>query len=622
METGKMQPLFSLVKILSENNGDHYRDRVNDRDELLAFMDANDWFHSSHTEAAGEVMVFLTEEMQEALQIWVHAYRKPDREKAAIMMGILENRFPDTGRSFREFASNTEVCGERSTWKVLDFMLADLKKELKDYSDTEINQLVESAYRELKMKELSLLNSYLSHDAAGAAYTDWKYRFSSHQIIKTDNSAYGIREFALMAYIVLNTESWKDNRLVEKALDNQRHANLWLFSALHFICALRATDILRLPVPDLPYKPESIRMRIREGRFTDPEAYDLAYELQYRCRMKGKRPHKTLKKGISPEIKLFIPESLLVPLGLIMGISLSFRKPEDPFVPIEYTLSDITRFFGEDFAEAAGYRKFKSRRANKSYIQGIEGIPDNLPGKPKGYMLASLARSHKGGIGRLAEMTDVYLRDAKFTGEDPGSVLTEMFERGVFGFIPCMLLDMYHGEVFRSLGIAEQTEVIRSLGMEAWQIEAVAATVASSYSRAGMIVKSILEEADGEGRLEMTLRSIASGSAASKQEECLCLRRAAGMECIRPGASACLGCGYEIYTKTALQMLVREYVRLNRSAGDPEEGIRIRSILKKYIIPSIIEIIQSITVLYPDADMEVMKTIIERGMKDADAGRD
>lgn len=622
METGKMQPLFSSVKILSENNGDHYRDRVKDRDELLAFMDANDWFHSSHTEEAGEVMVSLSEEMQEALKIWVHAYRKSDREKAAFMMEILENRFPDTGRSFREFSNNTEVCSERCTWKVLDFMLADLKKELKDYSDTEINQLVESAYRELKMKELSLLSSYLSYDAAGAAYTDWKYRFSSHQIIKTDNSAYGISEFALMAYIVLNPESWKDNRLVEKALDNQKHANLWLFSALHFICALRATDILRLPVPDLPYEPEVMRMMVREGRFFDPEAYDLAYELQYRCRMGGKRPHKTLKKGISPEIKLFIPESLLVPLGLIMAISLSFRKQGDLFVPIDYTLADITRFFGEDFAEAAGYRKFKSRRANKSYIQGIESIPDDLPGKPKGYMLASLARSHKGGIGKLAEITDVYLRDAKFTGEDPGFVLKEMFERGVFGFIPCMLLDMYHGEAFRSLGISDQTEVIKNLGMEAWQIEAVAQAVAMSYRKAGMIVKSTLDEAGGEGCLAMTLRKIASGSAASKQEECMCLRRAAGLECTRPGASACLGCGYEVYTKTALQMLAREYVRLNRKAGDSEDGERVRAILKSYIIPSIMEILQSITVLYPDADMEIMKKIIERGMNDADAGRD
>ena len=81
-------------------------------------------------------------------------------------------------------------------------------------------------------------------------------------------------------------------------------------------------------------------------------------------------------------------------------------------------------------------------------------------------MLASLARSHKGGIGKLAEMTDIYLRDAKFTGEDAGFVIREMFERGVFGFIPYMLLEMYQGKEYRALGISEQTEMVKALGME------------------------------------------------------------------------------------------------------------------------------------------------------------
>lgn len=132
-----------------------------------------------------------------------------------------------------------------------------------------------------------------------------------------------------------------------------------------------------------------------------------------------------------------------------MAIALSFRSEDDPFVSTDFTLQDIIRFFGEDFVRASGYRKFKSRRANKSYLQGIEAVADDIAGNPKGYMLASLARSHKGGIGKLSEITDVYLRDAKFTGEDPAFVLKEMFERGIFGFIPCMLLEMYEGKSYR-----------------------------------------------------------------------------------------------------------------------------------------------------------------------------
>lgn len=619
MEKNKMQPLFGIVKSMADRDGSRYSDGVKDRDELLAFMDANEWFRCPHFEEDGVFQTVVSEEMQAALGIWMKAYRRTDNEKIQILMALLEGEFPRTGGRLRKYVADLRDGNARCVWKVLDFMAAVLEKELDEYSEGEVNALVSSAYAELKMKELSFLAGFLTYGGSGSPYTDWKYRFKSRQIIKADNTAYSIGDFALMAYTVLNRESWTDNGLIQKALDNKRHAQLWTFSAFHFICALRAADIFRLPVPELPYAPETVRMMVREGTFTASDACGIAFELQYRCRMCGKRPHKTLQKGIAPEIKLFIPESLMEPIGFIMAISLSFRGPEDPFVPIEFTLQDLVRFFGDDFARAAGYQKFKSRRANKSYMQGIEATAGDVLGKPKGYMLASLARSHKGGIGKLAEITDVYLRDAKFTGEDPGFVIKEMFERGIFGFIPCMLLDMYQGKEFRALGISEQTEMVKALGMEAWQIEAVAGTVAASYSHAGVIVKSAIEEAGGKNCLGNTLMRVASGSAASKQEECLCLRNAAGLGCIRPGNASCLGCGYEIYTKTALQVLAKEYVRLSRQIDDPDDGKRMKDILKKYIIPSMMQILQSISILYPEADMEILRRIIERGMEDADA---
>lgn len=52
--------------------------------------------------------------------------------------------------------------------------------------------------------------------------------------------------------------------------------------------------------------------------------------------------------------------------------------------------------------------------------------------------------------------------------------------------------------------------------------------------------------------------------------------------------------------------------------GSPENSNRIKDILKKFIIPSILQIFQSIAVLYPEADMDILQKIVERGMKDAD----
>ena len=60
-------------------------------------------------------------------------------------------------------------------------------------------------------------------------------------------------------------------------------------------------------------------------------------------------------------------------------------------------------------------------------------------------------------------------------------------------------------------------------------------------------------------------------------------------------------------------MMAREYVRLNRQLDDPDDGKRAQDILKKYIIPGIVQILQSISVLYPEADMDILRRIIERG---------
>ena len=70
-------------------------------------------------------------------------------------------------------------------------------------------------------------------------------------------------------------------------------------------------------------------------------------------------------------------------------------------------------------------------------------MTEDEPGRPKGYMLAALARSHKGGIGSLPEITDIYLKDASFSGYRPEFILREMFERGIFGFIPAIMLERY-----------------------------------------------------------------------------------------------------------------------------------------------------------------------------------
>ena len=321
-----------------------------------------------------------------------------------------------------------------------------------------------------------------------------------------------MEQFSVMAYTVFNAESWDEHDMIRKAAENRKYAELWLFVALHFVCALRKPDIARLPVPSLPYPPQETRRRIERGLFAAQEARSISEELLFRVDMLPVKPSKTGQHNVS-SLKLFIPESVLEPLGIIMALSLSWRENGDPFVGTELRIRDIREFFGKEFDKAIGHKRSLSRRANKAYLQGIEAASDNHGcADAKGYMLAALARSHKGGIGKLPEMTDVYLQDANFSGYAPEFILREMFERGIFGFIPALLLEQYAGTAFLKLGVSKQTRLIKAIGLDALQLESLTASVMRSFRQSSEIVRSLMEQRGDKSALASTLQNIAAGS--------------------------------------------------------------------------------------------------------------
>jgi len=233
-----------------------------------------------------------------------------------------------------------------------------------------------------------------------------------------------------------------------------------------------------------------------------------------------------------------------------------------------------------------------------------------------------LARSHKGGIGTLPEITDVYLKDAAFTGYTPEFILREMFERGIFGFIPVMLMEAYRGEEFRSLGLSRQTQLVREFGLTAAEIEGITGAVGCSMEKAKAAVGELVS---GEGtpreRTHRVIRNIAAGCVPAKQAGMLCLRLASGQPCSHPGSSCCLGCGYEIYTKAAFYLLVQEYALLvqKRNLSDGMQRERYTALMEEGILPPLEQILESIPMLYPEADMEPMLEMMERGIAYASA---
>jgi len=617
--------LFSAAADIANDIDSLYKNNSNDRMELLEFMDVNEWFGTAPAIADKAPVILESdfERFRPLMILWLSAYKKPGREKINLMLRYFDGIYPETCDLYRKSVMDRNIEEEDATWRLLDFLLSEIGKEITAYSETDLEKLVARAAADATLLTARLLADFLQtavHN--GSPLTKWIYTFESRECPELINDAYPINKFAIMAYCVFNQEMWLRQGMVEKAVQNKTYADMWLFAALHFICALRSGDMARLPAPTLPYDSTTVLKRIADGSFTKQEASALTEELSIRLKLKPLKPSKTAAHRNVPSVKFTVPESLKVPFGMILAIALA-HHPEIPpgnefIVPRCNLINNIRNFFGEPFFVSLGNRRFSSRRCNKSYLQGIDAAcPGNEPGKPKGYMLAALARSHKSGIGNLSKTTETYLKDARFSGYSPEFIIREMFERGVFSFIPAILLEMYAGSKYKLLTVGAQTELIGELGLAAHQIEWTASAVDRALAKSRKAVNNVLRVPSNiKESVAVMLQNIASGNAPSRQEETLCLMTAAGFSCPSADRRACVGCGYEIYTKSAMHTLMLEYVRLTelkQATGSPDAW-RYRMILEMAVLPAIEEMLSAMKLLY-GADTTGLLDIVERGLE-------
>ena len=348
----KQDSLFAEVRRMASETGSLYNgSRVTDRDALLCFLDANAWFDLEPGKTLRETVV-----AEGRIRFWLCAYKRPGEEKTSMLLRACREKYPATAKRLSDFisAGRKESCVQG--WKFLDFLLSHIDREVALYSEEELKDLVETASRSLSLADMKLLTAFLESGGRKGRFP-WKYEFKSRQIVKADKSSYPLEDFSIMAYTIFNPEAWEKERLVEKAAGNRRYADLWLFMALHFVSGIRTTDMKRLPVPSLPYPPIEMRRMILEKETEPAMLRGIAQEVQFRQEMLSRKPHKVRRHGMVANVKFFIPESLLEPMGLIIALSVSFREEGDPFVRTSCELQDIHRFFGERFAAAVGKRK-------------------------------------------------------------------------------------------------------------------------------------------------------------------------------------------------------------------------------------------------------------------------
>lgn len=411
---------YKQAKKHALKTGSLYSGGIKDRRKLAVFLDMNDWFgfkDDSGTDIKDSVEGQDT--LFQKLELWFHAYKKRHSEKLQILSDFARTVLPETTGFFLEYVEEAGKLDDISSWRLLDFMLFHLEHELSQLSTESLEKLAESLDTEATRDVSILFSGFNQWLQRKLGISGWSYRYE-YRRTRNHTDAYPMKAFSVMAYCVFNQDHWEKEGMLQKACTSAVYANLWAFIAMHFVCGLGSTDIIRIPKPELKETGDLLRQSILAGTF--PSAELISQDLQIRIRYSPKHLHKTLGHDHVPELKVFIPQTLEYPVGIIMAIAASYRedvKPGEAFIHVDRSVSHLRRFFGDDFMKATGGKGFASSRANKSYLQGIEMVTDDSAGSPQGYMMAALARSHKGGIGTLPNTTDIYLKDAAFSGYSP-----------------------------------------------------------------------------------------------------------------------------------------------------------------------------------------------------------
>ncbi len=593
---------------------------IKHREKVSGFLLDNEWFGVS----INLDDYTITEKDAEVLKNHIKDYlTTPPGIKN--MEGIFSKKFPSTSELFIQFAEE-EKLSETNRFYLLDFLAYYLTKDLFLYSDAEVETLVEVATEVLTKSQGNILIQFIKW-LLNKGVTRYRVSFemTKRYTIESANGAYELDEYLELMYYLFNENYIIKNDMLCKAANSKNYADTWLYLGLHFICALRSTDLERLGHPKLTREPLEVLEAVVDGTWSSSEARRTLLSITTRLTYLNLTPNKTKNSSNVTQLKFHVPESCQVLIGTLLAICeahFQLQIPynsENPLIRQIKTYEKITSYMGEEIGNLFLERNFSSRSANKSYLQSVAMLADDVLEEKselniKGYFLAALARSHKGDFTEFAQTTTTYLKDAQLGQLKPEMVAKELFERGVLSMIPSMLLTIVTRGKYKKLSPSQQTQMIKSLDLTPVEIEKTLELSIRADLHSQQALKTLVENNVEPEQLLTICHRIGNGEAFSKQGESMCLLSALGKLCPYDDRQHCVGCQYELQTKSTLLLLIGEFNRLNKQyqklKNELERG-KVRVILEQQIKPCLTEMLEALSEQYGEAVLSDYEDIIK-----------
>lgn len=520
----------------------------------------------------------------------------------------LKRTYPKTADLLQKYIDKSGIDdGIAST--IAAFLGYYLVDELPQCIDAEIRDLLNYAFDDLQKKYSDVLADFINVTAEKHK-TGYRNRYFMSNYSERTDTAYTPEEYMKMLYRLFNEKYIEKNKMYDRACRSKNYIDTWLFLSLHFVCAVRNTDLTAIPRPRLTRSPQDTLMLIKNDKFSDEMARAVLFSIVWNYEVFQPAPNKTKRFRNTPSLKMLIPTSAEVHMGKLFAIAEAHYQmvgeEDKPFIRAISEYKQITRYMGEEIGELFLEADFKTRSANKSFMQIIRDMTSDVIGSDEfninGDILAALARSHKGSYGEFAKATQIYLKDAKMSGFSPEFVSKEMFERGVLSCVPSMLLKMITDGSYNDLKFIDQTKVLKALKMTPREVETTVKIAKVSIDNSVEIAKQIYRNYDKEGVLSI-LHQIANCKSPSKDGHLECIMPALMMDCPYPDRSSCISCEYSVTLKSTMGVLLNEVKRLKHESRNTQSvAIRNRdeALAMQVIIPAIDEIICNARALYGD----------------------
>lgn len=538
-----------------------------------------------------------------------------------------------TMKEFFEFCTfRISKYKQTTTPSLIEFykILVKLNKELFYYNDGEIEKLLVKIKQKSKNKSaIQVFCMFLSliQKKYNCKYTNiYKYNKNEQSEKEYDVFPYNQEQFFRFGFLIINsTHTWYEEYL-NKAVSKRLYSSIWLYGLLHYVCSWRSVDMIKkIPFPNLNMSGREFLKLVQENKFTEDMANKIVNEVEMRIRYLNLKPAKT-EKHDPPNLVFEIPESIKFRLGMLIGLCEAHRQISDGnylLVTEVKNKKEQINFFGDEFLGIFNGDGLNNTRANKTF-QTLIAQKAEEEEFGTGYIIASLARSHKCTSEDKSNTTAIYLKYYNnLTQSD--ILLKELFERGVCSFVPYMILKIIEGEEkVEKIDYGQQTKLVKEIiNFYPYDAEMLMLTFEDLLEKAKDDAYSLIryfsiqefndDTSNPNKAIYRFLKKIAFGSAPAKEKNLNCISVAKGVGCIFPSRTTCIGCGQEIYLKSSLFLIgqrMREMIFRENESKTIAEKNKYKLFIEQVFKPLLIEIMIVLRDCYGVEDVSEYRDMI------------